>query len=235
MESWENKILADKLNSLQDLPAGYTPNLSAKWEIVEAGLPAGNKRRLAPIIIRWSVAAAVLLAIGLLCMNTGKKEVAGLAVKEQAMKPTVVFQQKQSVEAEKFPADAHSAHLSQPSHPTTNDKKVKPVEEIAYQLPPETATIPVWEDTNWGSEELVLRNDSLPITIQQADIATVSTEKKAGRKKIYQRDFNDGVLVMDTGFAPSSRQHFSIQLNPFSRKPDDGELPAHRLQLKQAL
>lgn len=242
MESWDDKILADKLNNLQDLPAGYTPDLSSKWEIVEAGLPTGKKRRLAPLLIRWSVAAAVLLAIGLLWTNTGKKEAASLALQGKALQPASPIQQQQLVETSQNPVNTNRPPTSHPPHQTTattTNKKVKPAEALAYQLLPGMATIPVREeDTNRGSGTAIsLATDSVfPKAIQQAMVATVSEEKqRLPKKKIYQRDFNDGVLVMDTGFNQPATQHFSIQLNPFRRKAADDEPPARRLQLKQAL
>lgn len=249
MESWDDKILADKLNSLQDFPAGYSPNLSAKWEIVEASLPTGKKRRLIPLIIRWSVAAAVLVAIGLVWVNTDKKNTDSLAIKEQTQKPTVVFQPKQPTENEPFSTNPHPSYPSQPSHPNTNSKPKQ-----AYQALPPTSTIPVRMDTNRGSnkdqnssgnkdnEETAINPlsptvDSISTKVlQQNTLATAIAEApRPPKKKIYQRDFNDGVLAMDTGYAPASRQHFSIQLKPFARKTDGDETPTRRLQLKQAL
>ena len=63
MESWENKIIADKLNSLQDLPADYTPNIASKWEIIQSGLSAkrGNSSKKNWIIVVFLIAFAGML------------------------------------------------------------------------------------------------------------------------------------------------------------------------------
>ncbi len=245
MESWENKILADKLNSLQDFPAGYTPNLSAKWEIVETGLPTGKKRRV-PLLVRWSVAAAVLLAVGFVWMNTSREGQVGVAAIQNIVSPTFLLNQ-QVVENRLLPDNKESQSLAY--HPLSKTTTI-PVcrdtkqsnEELAYQLPPKTVAIPVREDTNRGSEPMfsapdaIIKQDTVAASPETVLASITPVEKpKAAKKRIYQRDFNDGVLTTDTGFSPSTRQHFSIKLTPFNRKTNDDEPPARRLQLKQAL
>ena len=92
MESLENKIIQEKISSLDVLPQGYEPSLVNKWELIEAGLEGKKKKR--PVFY-WSVAAALLFTTGLWWMqvkfpatnstmavntNTGKKMVS--AIKE---------------------------------------------------------------------------------------------------------------------------------------------------------
>ena len=36
MENLENKLIADKINSLDTLPDGYVPNLEAKWALLQS-------------------------------------------------------------------------------------------------------------------------------------------------------------------------------------------------------
>ncbi|MBK7570336.1 MAG: hypothetical protein IPI10_01465 [Bacteroidetes bacterium] len=36
MENKENKLIADKINSLDKLPQGYNPNLDAKWALLQS-------------------------------------------------------------------------------------------------------------------------------------------------------------------------------------------------------
>ena len=62
MESWENKIIRDKIDSLQRLPDSYLPDLSSKWEIIEAGLPVKKKSRIS-LLVKWSVAAAFIVGV----------------------------------------------------------------------------------------------------------------------------------------------------------------------------
>ncbi|HUC81126.1 MAG TPA: hypothetical protein VMR70_09430 [Flavisolibacter sp.] len=60
MEAWENKIIADKLNSLQDLPEGYVPNISSKWEIIQSGMQTNRKKNY----FKWWLGLGLLLFAG---------------------------------------------------------------------------------------------------------------------------------------------------------------------------
>jgi len=65
MEMRSNKIIQDKINSVNDLPEGYSPNLNSKWELLQAGLkPEQNKKTVLYYIQRASAVAAMLLLIG---------------------------------------------------------------------------------------------------------------------------------------------------------------------------
>ncbi len=65
MEMRSNKIIQDKINSVNDLPEGYSPNLNSKWELLQAGLkPKQNKKPVMYYIQRASAVAAMLLLIG---------------------------------------------------------------------------------------------------------------------------------------------------------------------------
>lgn len=65
MEMRSDKIIQDKINSVNDLPEGYTPNLNSKWELLQAGLkPKQNKKTVLYYIQRASAVAAIFLLIG---------------------------------------------------------------------------------------------------------------------------------------------------------------------------
>jgi hypothetical protein len=65
MEMRSDKIIHDKINSVNDLPEGYSPNLNSKWELLQAGLKSEqNKKSVMYYIQRTSVVAAMLLLIG---------------------------------------------------------------------------------------------------------------------------------------------------------------------------
>jgi hypothetical protein len=65
MEMRSDKIIQDKINSVDDLPEGYSPNLNSKWELLQAGLkPEQNKKPVLYYIQRASAVAAMLLLIG---------------------------------------------------------------------------------------------------------------------------------------------------------------------------
>jgi hypothetical protein len=65
METRSYKIIQEKINSVNDLPEGYSPNLNSKWELLQAGLkPEQNKKPVLYYIQRTSTVAAMLLLIG---------------------------------------------------------------------------------------------------------------------------------------------------------------------------
>jgi hypothetical protein len=65
MEMLSDTIIQDKINSVNDLPEGYTPNLNSKWELLQAGLkPKQNKKTILYYLQRASAVAAILFLIG---------------------------------------------------------------------------------------------------------------------------------------------------------------------------
>ena len=74
METMQDKLIREKLNSLDTLPEGYTPSLDSKWELLMAGQPQKKepKRQF------WYAAAAgflLLLTFGFLFLRSAKKPV----------------------------------------------------------------------------------------------------------------------------------------------------------------
>lgn len=63
MESVEDKVIKQKINSVTELPAGYNPNLQSKWELLQAGLEPRKKRSLL-FYVSGAAVAAMLLMIG---------------------------------------------------------------------------------------------------------------------------------------------------------------------------
>lgn len=63
MDRSEDKIISEKIGSVDTLPEGYEPNLESKWSVLETGL---NKQQKKGFVISWPriAAAAVLLLIG---------------------------------------------------------------------------------------------------------------------------------------------------------------------------
>lgn len=80
METRSDNIIQEKINSLNNLPEGYSPNLNSKWELLQAGLkPEQNKRLLLFYVKQASAIAAMLLLIG----------GSGLLIIKKIAKPTV--------------------------------------------------------------------------------------------------------------------------------------------------
>ena len=60
METMQDKLIRQKLNSLDTLPEGYAPSLDSKWELLIAGQTEPKKR---PTFIWYAVAASLLLLL----------------------------------------------------------------------------------------------------------------------------------------------------------------------------
>ena len=60
MEAMQDKLIREKLNSLDSLPEGYAPSLDSKWELLRAGKPEKKKT---PVYFWYAVAASLLLLL----------------------------------------------------------------------------------------------------------------------------------------------------------------------------
>src|SRR5688500_16253069 len=81
MEAMQDKIIREKLNSLDTLPEGYAPSLDSKWELLNTGKPEKKKEK--PLYLWYAAAASVLLLLcfGLTYFQFGNKALEkGLAV-----------------------------------------------------------------------------------------------------------------------------------------------------------
>lgn len=106
MEMYSNNIIKGKIDSVDTLPEGYTPNLSNKWELLEAGLVKQKEKKPLLLYIRQTASVAALLllfgGVGLFLIkqvqtppaakpatsfNTGKQ-----ADKKEAVQPKMVAQ-----------------------------------------------------------------------------------------------------------------------------------------------
>ena len=65
MRHLDKNMLQKKLESLDQLPAGYQPDLNSKWNLLETALDGTSEKRKKKFIVRWSVAASILLILGL--------------------------------------------------------------------------------------------------------------------------------------------------------------------------
>ena len=64
MGKQEDNLLSEMLNSMENLPENYNPNLNAKWELLNNALSPDQGKRTGFFWLKWSVAALVLLSIG---------------------------------------------------------------------------------------------------------------------------------------------------------------------------
>lgn len=74
MENLENKLIRDKINTIENLPKDYAPLLDSKFELLMAGIPKSDKKRKRIwIIIPWGVAAGIALLVMLNQTSNEKK------------------------------------------------------------------------------------------------------------------------------------------------------------------
>jgi hypothetical protein len=228
MESWEHNIIRGKMDNLQGLPAGYLPNLESKWDIIEAGLPQQKKRTI-PLLIRWSVAAAIVTGIFLIGVKINEDKETRTGVMTSLNKPLLVVPEiieKEQMDIVMMPAIIKKDELQ---------KTAKPINTSKILL---TAK----QDDKQSISSNEIENDQLFIptidsaTINTNETATTTSEPEAPKRvkrRTFQKDFNDGVLVMDTGFSkPASQFGFKLQLH---KSTEDDAQPSRRLQLKQVL
>lgn len=64
MEKREDKVLSEILNSMDELPDNYHPDLNAKWELLNNALSPDRKKQKRFVWMKWSVAALLLLSVG---------------------------------------------------------------------------------------------------------------------------------------------------------------------------
>lgn len=148
MEMRSDKMIQEKINSVNDLPDGYAPNLNSKWELLQAGLkPVQNKRPLLYYIQRASAVAAMLLLIGgsgLLIIKKPTKPTAssvktatsnGIAAAPHA-KPIHQVKEEKAVVTPNHKiknTDVNKASVAVATNPvkTTINKVEQPVSEVA--------------------------------------------------------------------------------------------------------
>ena len=226
MESWENKLISDKINSLQHLPDGYQPNLSSKWEIIEAGLPK-NKKRIIPLSVRWPAAAmlaGVFLTVTLLNRNSKRQEGIMAAVNMHSLHIPSVIQTEQP------------AMVAKPV--VIKNNKVQTVQKPVPAL--ETAVMVKQEKLELIHNELQLTpvvpvTDSATGVANEPAITALQPEaSKQAKRRTFQKDFNDNRLTIDTGYSKPAGPQFSFKLQ-LHKLPGDEAQPFLRLQLKQVL
>ncbi len=74
-----DNIIKNKIESIDDLPEGYEPDLDSKWETIRIAIHQPNRKRLLPLLVASYTAVASLLSIYFinkfnLETNTSKQE-----------------------------------------------------------------------------------------------------------------------------------------------------------------
>ncbi|HEY0039667.1 MAG TPA: hypothetical protein VGB71_03340 [Flavisolibacter sp.] len=219
MESWENKVIADKLDSLDNLPEGYTPNLSSKWEIVQSGLNKyprnGSYKRWLPVflfVLFGSIAAWMIIPQhGSETISAAKNMVQAVNIvpeqKEAPTKKIFVIPAKQRSEKKK----ATNTRQAMDYFNLEKTRNIEPVPVVIQPVVPKPDTLQLQQKNN------------LKITMPIA-------MKTKQTKKVYQRDFSGVANIADPTHQKTAQKSFQIKLGLQSNKDvSTSQPPALRL------
>lgn len=163
------QIIKEKIEGLNDLPVGYTPNLQSKWEVLENGLKPEKK----PLLFAWSKylsIAASLLFIGGASL---------LLIKQTSTKPkpqaAIVVQPKRKIDVAKAPVLSTTIKVKQVYAKSSNIQKVS-VEQVL----PQTDTL----KSNTTPPDQ-------PLALVEALVETIPAKKP---KRFEEIDFNTPVI-----------------------------------------
>jgi hypothetical protein len=186
MEDMENKWIALKLEELDTLPEGYKPNLTSKWDLLEASMENRNKHHLA--MYKWLRAAAVVTGILLL---------GNLLAPRLATKPAAQTKEQHKVA---------SALTPDKPHPNMEQKNKMTAVFVPHQSGVKMKNAKAKSNTvEMESVQPETRRDSIVTTQHSVPTVAVVTETpvKKEKNRYVQMDFNDPV---DEGIARSADQ-----------------------------
>ena len=203
MESWENKTIADKLNGLQELPDGYSPNIASKWEIVQAGLSGKKKASFKRLWLLCLLALLIAFVTIWSLDSLGKPDKQkSIRVAEQTNQP-VNKKQLTRIKPETVPTENHvkieviNTQRTKPSnsHQHSGDTAAIAPDKIAPVLVSFDSVIHIQTDTV---------RSFLPI----------ATLKPKPRLKTYQKDFEGLLTNIDTGQVKTAKKGLQIKFSP---------------------
>ncbi|RYD70041.1 MAG: hypothetical protein EOP53_26115 [Sphingobacteriales bacterium] len=174
MEHLDDKNIQNKIDSIESLPVGYSPNLEGKWEILEATIPH-QKRKFK---FSLAIAASIVLLIGftlIFYQNTKFK-----TGKILAEKP---------VPAEKKAAAKETVILLQSTAIKRNTETI-PAKQRALKIPKETH---IYESPKmvWVPDSVVKKPENEDFLVLQTVAAENIKPAKKGKKLYVEIDFND--------------------------------------------
>lgn len=196
---WEDNIVKNKLNGLDTLPEGYTPNLESKWGMLEAGLE-GSRRR----VWAWKpyAAAAMFLMLGgagILLMKPKPKPRAEVP----AMHMPVATAEKQA-----------KAQLQNTPGPAA--KYIAKAKTLSYKPKIQHIAVTVNPDPNMQPETTVV---SVLQPIQREQPGAVTKTKKP---RFVEVDFNDAPVAAEKpseSVIAAQQFKFRIGINSVSANP----------------
>ncbi len=197
MEQQDDKIIRDKLNTLDTLDAGYEPNLESKWSVLEAGLKKEEKGRRIVLLHRIAIAAAILIlgtgAWLLLKVNSVNNEENKFAVRQ-----TIIKDPKKP--AAQDPVKVETALAVNKLTKQIRPEKTRIKSMVPDQIPTPIAAQP---DTFHANENIVIENQ----------IAIAETKPKTTKQRYVELDFNEPAISKNLPSEPvMAAQQFKFRI-----------------------
>jgi hypothetical protein len=178
MDMLENKKIRDKINSLDELPENYHPNMASKWSLLEAGLDGNENRK----VIAWkhiAVAAVLVMMAGSAFVLLNYQETSQLSEK------STVIKNASTLSKANVPGRTESQPVQEMKEEPQPVKKVNREKIFLAPVKEEDmiAVIPV--------------KDSIvqPFTpVKETAMLTVNAPK-AKKRRFIEVDFNDNIAV----------------------------------------
>jgi hypothetical protein len=211
MRNIDEKIIFDKINNLESLPDGYTPNLESKFGLMNAGRYERKKRR--GIIWYCSMAAAAAVLLFFAGGYWFKKESLPVPGSATTVNTEVAVKQTKALPAN---AVAHTDAITS-SYKSNSNKRQFPIPQSPITHPQSQQPIAFITDS--------VQKENTPAVIQEltapaqpATVTIAATQPAPATKRRYtQVDFNDNIsndkLANKTWSATGSR----FKISPFGK------------------
>jgi hypothetical protein len=197
METHSNKIIQQKIEAVNSLPEGYSPNLNNKWEIIAAGLTP-KKKPLFLYFNKISAIAAILLLIGGISLFLRKS-----FKKNDVIKPIIV-------QVNPIEKPLVQTIVTNPKSVTSCPKLVSP--PTLYRL----VSADSYRQTTEDEQESVVQNESIKkdsfiLLEKPAIVLAEATPKKT--KRFTEIDFNEPIIQEKiTPINMAFNQRFSFKI-----------------------
>ncbi|MBL0031255.1 MAG: hypothetical protein IPP27_03380 [Bacteroidetes bacterium] len=180
MENKENKLIADKINSLDKLPQGYNPNLDAKWALLQ------SEEKEQPVLTlflkqNWRKIAAVILilflssALWISKFSSSTNEISTQPIHEIAI-PAPVHQNLPLAESQK-PIEKQIVEIK--------NLQKRPGKKINSKVRQEEISI---------EKQIPVQDKNIEIQLPVEEKALATSEIKRSKQRYVQMDFDDAVV-----------------------------------------
>jgi hypothetical protein len=185
MDMLENKKIRDKINSLDELPESYHPNMASKWSLLEAGLERNdNDKRKVIAWKRITVAAVLLMMAGSAFVLFNYKETSQLSEKSTVIESAPTLSEANVPNA--------STSLSMTEQQSVPEMK-KDLQGIKKPERKKYLSAPIKEDRI----AVIPIKDSIvqPLAPVKETGMLTANAPKAKKRRFIEMDFNDNIAV----------------------------------------